>query len=151
MKKRNIIIGVGVALLILFIVLVLAISLPKFGVSVYGDRGKNIVLPTNEEINKIKEDLTNIKGVKTISYQRKIKTINFMIDLETNYDKNSLNILLDKITNNLRDEVKKSVDIQVYFVTDDSKNHNYPQFFYKHHHKDVFSSATNNPPVEVEE
>jgi len=141
-------IWMAVIVIVIFVIAVLVVSLPRLGVSVYGDRlnGLSAVLPSDTTITDIKSDISSDSSVKSVEYKQETRILNFTIDVN---DKTSLDTakgLANKIVAKLSENQLKYFDIQVYFTCkDNADSTDYPVVAYRHRGDTDFSFNKNNP------
>lgn len=141
-------IWMAVIVIVIFAVAVLVVSLPRFGVSVYGDRlnGLSDVLPNDTTTSDIKSDIATDTSVKSVEYKQETRILNFMIDVNDGTSLDTAKGLANKIVTHLSEDQLKYFDIQVYFTCkDNADSADYPVVAYRHRGDTDFSFNKNNP------
>ena len=149
-KKNKVLFGGLVAFVVILLVIVIAlwdILIPNNG-SEYGNRldGIEEMLPGDSVIDTMLTELEAIDKIKSVSYTRSGKILNFIIDVEPGTDKASNVSYANKILEYLTDGQKGYFDIQVYFTCKSEElgegvESIYPFIAYKHRTGTVFTTT----------
>lgn len=140
-KKYRIQIVIVVAVLVLALLIYgfCNLFLSTTGKSVYGTRldGIEEVLPTDDEISKVKEEIGALEAVNTIEYQLQGRIMNFIIDVKDGTDLITAHGLADKLLPYFTDAQKSYFDIQVFVTSkeetkEEDETSLYPMIGYKH-------------------
>ncbi len=139
-KKGVIIAAVALVVIILLFALI-QILLPNSTKNSCGNRVSDIKEHpiSDETISKVKEALNNSSRVNSVSYKSVCRTMSFVLTIESGVDRDSAKNLVDKITENLDENITTYYDIEVYFKSLDSENSSYPFMAYKNKNSKTFS------------
>lgn len=135
-------IWMAVIVIVIFAIALLVISLPRIGVSVYGDRlnGISDVLPNDKTISDIKSDISSDKNVKSVDYKNETRILNFMVDVNDGTTNDNAKTMANKIITHLSDDQLKYFDIQVFFTCKtNSTSTLFPVVAYRHRGDTEFS------------
>lgn len=137
MKDRKIKIILLCIFILVFVISIIAIVSVLYTDSskdVYGNRLSGIedVKVSNQEILKIKDDFKLSKLVKTTDYSLKGRLMNFVIEVEDTTKVADVKKIAQNILTSLDEKVQGYYDIQLFIVSNDEKNEDYPIMAYKH-------------------
>ncbi len=139
-KKLTIIIAAALAVVILGILLI-QLLLPSSNKNACGNRVSDIANHqiSNDAINKVKDALTSSSRVNDVSYNLVCRTMSFVVKIESGVERDSAKDLVNKITENLDENIISYYDIEVYFKSLDEENGSYPFMAYKNKNSKTFS------------
>lgn len=127
-------IGLAVFLVVVLLVFfaIKELVYPDERKNLYGERllGIEEVMPTEEQLSKIKENLLAASGVKEVTHHLSGRILNYMISLEDDVAVDVAKTLANKVIEQLNDEQKSYFDIQIFLNAEDQER--YPLIGYKH-------------------
>lgn len=132
-KKHKTQFIVGIVCLILLVLAFFAVYrmfYPSSSKSVYGDRLENAPEIDNAVIEKIKNEITDSNLVEEITYETKVATMKFFIDVKSDTKLEEAKQLSEIILDNLSTKVIDFYDIEIFFTDPSGENTSYPLIGY---------------------
>ena len=132
-KNKKIIIGVAIGVIFLIVLLLFFIYLNLFknnSSSRFKNASKYVL--SNNEINSVKQEISDLDKVKKVSVKTNNKIINIYVKLEEDIEFDELSTVLNNTINNFKDKNLKYYDIEVFIDSENKKSEIYPKIGYKH-------------------
>ena len=132
-KNKKVMIGVIIGIIVLIAILLIFIYLNLFKNN-SSSRFKNASKYTlsNNEINSVKQEISDVDKVKKVSIKANNKIINIHVNLEEDVDFDELKTILNNTLNNFKEKNLKYYDVEVFVESEDKKSEIYPKIGYKH-------------------
>lgn len=139
--KKGIIVLVLVLLILGLLLAFLHTLMPDNKKSAWGSRINDIENHpiTDEDINKVRDALTNHTSVNAVTHRLSGRTMNFIITVNSGVTREKSESLAEDIINNLSDDIKGYYDIELYYKSLDSEDSVYPFMGYKNKLSSKFS------------
>ena len=139
--KKGVITIVVILVIVILGVLLIKLLLPSNNKNVCGNRVSDIAEHpiSDEAINTVKEQLVNSSRVNNVSYNLVCRTMSFVITIESGVEIDASKDLVNKITENLDENITSYYDIEVYFKSLDEENKSFPFMAYKNKNSKTFS------------
>lgn len=140
-KKRIIFISIIIGIIIILFVLIFKLFFVDSNKDVYGNRldGINKVKIGENQISDIKEQINSYDEVNSVEYDLKGRLINIIIELKDKTDLNNSKSFINKCLEVLDEEQKQYYDIQVFLISENEKQENYPAIGYKNKNSNDFA------------
>lgn len=145
-KKHKAQFIVGVVCLILLLLAFFAVYrmfYPSSSKSVYGDRLENAPEIDNAVIEKIKNEIIDSDLALEVSYETKVVTMKFFIDVKADTKLEEAKQLSEIVLNNLSTKIIDFYDIEIFFTDPSRENTNYPLIGYHSKKAEEFSWVDN--------
>ena len=145
-KKHKAQFIVGVVCLILLLLAFFAVYrmfYPSSSKSVYGDRLENAPEIDNAVIEKIKNEIIDSDLALEVSYETKVVTMKFFIDVKADTKLEEAKQLSEIVLNNLSTKIIDFYDIELFFTDPSGENTNYPLIGYHSKKAEEFSWVDN--------
>ena len=145
-KKHKAQFGVGIICLILLILAVFAVYrmfYPSSSKSVYGNRLENAPEIDGAVIEKIKTEIVESELALEVTYETKVATMKFFIDVASGTKIEKAKQLSQIILDSLSTKVIDFYDIELFFVDPSGENTDYPLIGYHSKTSTEFSWVDN--------
>ena len=131
-KNNKIIVALLLIAVIMFsTILILIFSNLSSGNDKYGNRLDNIEI-SEEIITNIKNELTGLDKVSSVSYNLEGRLANFIIMVEDDLTVSEAKNYADKVIEHFSEDLKSYYDIQILIDSNNNESENYPIVGYKH-------------------
>ena len=141
-KHKKLTIAIIIVLVVIILgFLLIQLLLPSNNKNVCGNRVSDIANHpiSDEAINTVKEALINSSRVNEASYNLVCRTMSFVVKVESGVERDSAKDLVNKIIDNLDENITSYYDIEVYFKSLDEENKGFPFMAYKNKNSKTFS------------
>lgn len=145
-KHKVLFIAIGV-IIVLFIVcfVILYKMFFSYGNNKYGDRLKNIIglEISNYTVSKIEAELKELENVESVKYKLTGKLISIVFNVNSELEKDLAKEYGDKVLEYFSEEEKKNYDIQIFMISSDEEENEYPIIGYKKASKEAITWSNN--------
>lgn len=145
-KHKVLFIAIGV-IIVLFIVcfVILYKMFFSYGNNKYGDRLKNIIglEISNYTVSKIETELKELENVESVKYKLTGKLISIVFNVNSELEKDLAKEYGDKVLEYFSEEEKKNYDIQIFMISSDEEENEYPIIGYKKASKEAITWSNN--------